>query len=429
MSILEHAMIRAPLPNRPAKIIPLLALCLVVIVSFLALAMDGGRLYSERRNVQAGADAAALAAAAEIHQNFGTYQGLDPMGTAKASALTTAKANGFNNDGTNSIVTVNIPPLTGIHTGMAGYAEVIIRYNETRSFSNIFAAGPIPVKARAVACGAGASDIGILILDPSLSDACEIDGNVNILNGGKVYVNSDDPAGTKVANTSKLWCGGLNLVGGLDNQGSITYYNGGGLKTGVKPLADPLANIPEPTPAGMTNFGKVTIYSDKTLDPGVYTDLIINSGNVKLNPGIYYFDNGGSLQLNGGKLSGNGAMIFDGTGGDNILHPAKGPVNITPPSSGPYQGISFWIPRAQTKEVHIESTYDLTMPGTWYAQGGEYDIRPDGSNTTFNIGNYICDQAEWGQGFGGSGVNGKSNGIMNFNPATAAPTKKVALVE
>ena len=77
-------------------------------------------------------------------------------------------------------------------------------------------------------------------------------------------------------------------------------------------------------------------------------------------------------------------MIFDNTGGDNVLNTASGPVNITPPTptsggswptgttSSTYNGISFWVPRAVTSEVHIISTSNVTMPGTWYAQGGEF---------------------------------------------------------
>ena len=83
--------------------------------------------------------------------------------------------------------------------------------------------------------------------------------------------------------------------------------------------------------------------------------------------------------------------------------------------------------RAYTGEVHTESSYNLTMPGTWYAQGGEYDIRPDGPSTTFNIGNYIADQAEWGQGYDNS--QNKSNGIINMNPTTGVPTLRPRLVE
>ncbi len=83
-------------------------------------------------------------------------------------------------DAGKSIVTVNIPPASGPFTGKAGYAEVIITYYQQRGFSTIFGSNNLPVKARAVARGS-TGNIGILILDPVISDSAEIDGNVNIL--------------------------------------------------------------------------------------------------------------------------------------------------------------------------------------------------------------------------------------------------------
>ena len=66
------------------------------------------------------------------------------------------------------------------------------------------------------------------------------------------------------------------------------------------------------------------------------------------------------------------------------------------------------------------------MSGTFYAQQGEFDFRPDGSDTVFNMGNYICDQMEAGQGYSSGG---KSNGQIRLNPGTAASTQRPTLVE
>ncbi|HET6882985.1 MAG TPA: pilus assembly protein TadG-related protein [Pirellulales bacterium] len=418
----------------------LVAISLVALIGIAAIALDGGLLLDNHQRTQAAADAAAMAAAVDLANQYAAGgDGSDPTGKAKTSAQTNAAGNGYNNDGTSSVVTVNIPPTSGNYVGKAGYAEVIVQYNQKRGLSGIFGASALPVSARAVAKGI-TGNIGILILDPSINDSCEIDGNVNILSGGQIYVNSTASGSCVLANTAKLSCGGLNLAGTLQSSGSVSYTNGGGLNYYSTPVADPLANIPEPTTAGLTNHNDVNINSNRTLDPGIYHNITIGPGGapvVTLNPGIYYLSSGGSLKLNGGSLKGTGVMFFDDTGGDSFLNKAMGPVDITPPtsssggtwptgtSSSTYSGISFWIPRNQTKEVHVESAFSLTMPGTWYAQGGEFDIRPDGSSTVFNIGNYICDQAEWCQGYGG----GKSDGIINMNPATAVATLRPTLVE
>ena len=264
--------------RRRGAVVVLVAVLLIVIISVVAIAWDAGLLLDNRRSVQAAADAAALAAADELFENYGTNNGVDPAPSypAQASALATAAANGYSNDGVTSVVTVNIPPTSGNFVGKAGYAEVIVQFNQKRGFSRIFGSGDLPVQARAVARGIP-GNVGLLILDPTISDSCEIDGNVSIQNGGQIWVNSTDAAATQVASTSKLTTGGLDLVGGLQNNGSITYTNGGGLQTGVSPMPDPLASIPEPTTAGLTNYGSVTVTTDTTLSPGIYTNIIIQA--------------------------------------------------------------------------------------------------------------------------------------------------------
>src|SRR5205807_8502251 len=178
----------------------------------------------------------------DLFQNSAVNGGSDPSGTAAASALATASANGYTNDGITSVVTVNIPPQTGDYVGKAGFAEVIVQYNLKRGFSAIWGNGTLAVTARAVASGLP-GNVGILILNPSIPYSLEIDGNLRILNDGKITVNSTDSSATQVASTATLVCGGLNLVGGLNSNGSITYTNGGGVTTGIAPVADPLAKI------------------------------------------------------------------------------------------------------------------------------------------------------------------------------------------
>src|SRR5579871_1396830 len=112
--------------------------------------------------------------------------------------------------------------------------------------------------------------------------------------------------------------------------------------------------------------------------------------------------------------------------GDKFDLKQSGPVDLTPPTTGPYKGISFFQPRDDTQEIHIESISNVKMSGTFYAHSGEFDFRPDGASTTFNMGNYICDQMEAGQGYSSSG---KSNGQINLNPGTAAPSQRPMLVE
>src|SRR5207245_2293908 len=116
----------------------LVAISLTAIIGVVAIALDAGLLLDNRRAAQAAADAAALAAADDLFVNYGTNNGLDPHNDAQNSALATAAANGFNNDGVTSVVSVSIPPASGPFKGKAGYAEVIVQFNQSRGFSSLF---------------------------------------------------------------------------------------------------------------------------------------------------------------------------------------------------------------------------------------------------------------------------------------------------
>ena len=438
--------------KRRGTVAPLVAVSLVAMIGVVAIAVDGGLLLDNHRRVWAAADASALAAADDLFRNYLINKGLDPAGTAKASALSTAAANGYSNDGVNSVVTVNIPPTSGNFVGKPGYAEVIIEFNQRRFFSSIFGSGNLPVTARTVAAG-HTGNIGILILDRHMQGALEIRGNVNLLNDGQLYSNSDNTTPNDAASQGAtgsvfvgsnltLKAGGINVFNSLVNNGTVTYTGGGGLSQYSTPVPDPLATLPEPTTAGLPNHGSVTVSSNTTLQPGIYKSITINSGNVTMAPGLYYIAQGGSFSLNSGSLQGTGVMIVNNTQNDSVFgwtNPAKGAINLTPPtdtsggtwpagtSSSTYAGVGMWVPRTWNQEVHFQSDHNATVSGTWYAQGAEYDVRANGSSVVFNLGNYICDLGEWNQKIGGGANAG--TGTINIDPGTAAPTLRPTLVE
>src|ERR1700738_3819022 len=125
------------LPGRQGGITVWLVLGLAGILGILALGMDGGRMQEERRRAQATADAAALAAAANLYENWWLYHGHDNNNAAQDAALKAAAANGYANDGTTSVVTVNIPPTQGAFAGQAECVEVIAEYRLGATFGKI----------------------------------------------------------------------------------------------------------------------------------------------------------------------------------------------------------------------------------------------------------------------------------------------------
>jgi hypothetical protein len=422
---------RKPSRSRPrrAHLSALVAVSLIAVIGFGALTLDGGMQYRSRRRVQAATDAAALAAAVDLYKNYATNSGTDPSGTARQSAVTTATALGYPNSG-NSTVTVNIPPLSGLYVGSVGYAEVIISSNQTSYFSALWGNRTLSTSARAVSRGKLIpGNQGIIILDPTISDSLEIDGKLTILNQGHILVNSTDAAAVQFSNVANLVAGEIDVVGtpGVTiNKGGV---NGAAVKPGVTPVSDPLAAIPEPNPATQTYYGSPNLKSNTTLQPGAYQQIqTANNIDVIMAPGVYTIGwngksaGGGGIQMGtGATLTGTGVMIYN-LSGDSIKFDNAGPINLTAPTSGPYTGISFFQPRSVTQEIHLRSLNNITMSGTFYAQTGEFDFRPNGT-AVFNMGQYICDQMEACQGDSGTGDN--STGTVILNPGNAAPTQRV----
>src|SRR6516162_6587664 len=279
---------------RRGTIAVLAALCLTGILGFAALSLDAALLHHDRRAAQAAADSA------------------DPAGAAVNEALAAAAANGFTNDGVNSTVTVNIPPLSGDHVGQAGYVEVIVLQFQQRAFSAIWASDPVPVKARAVARGLWVPvNNGIIVLDPTSSGSLSSNGGSSVTTNAKVIVDSNSPTATVVTGGGALTAPEFDITGvpGTSTSGGGTIS--GTILDGQVPTPDPLAYLPEPDPSTLTVQSTKTVklqnQGSLSLQPGVYTGGIqVTGGNLTLAPGIYYMDTGGFT------FSGNGNLTAAG---------------------------------------------------------------------------------------------------------------------
>jgi|SRR6516225_5231411 len=78
--------------RRRGMVATLVCLVLVTLLGLTALAVDGGLMQDSKRRVQAAADAAALAAATKLYQNYNaiTTSNPDPGGGAVSAAQTSA---------------------------------------------------------------------------------------------------------------------------------------------------------------------------------------------------------------------------------------------------------------------------------------------------------------------------------------------------
>jgi Flp pilus assembly protein TadG len=422
--------------RRQGTIAALVALCLLILLGVAAVTIDGGMLLAERRHAQATADAAALAAADDLLQNYLRSNGID-SGTARASAVTTACANGYTS--TNSVVTVNLYPASyqgGPHAGTPvppGYAEVTVTYHHSRFFSAIWGTGAIPVSARAVARGQWVpAPAGLLLLDPSASGALTATGNGSVtVTNAAIHVNSNS--------ASAIVTAGTNAVITDTNAPIFVTGNPGTMGSGTvsptpipsqPPTPDPLRFLPEPCRPPAATVPKPDTNGIIQLQPGYYTsDLKFQaSDKVNMAPGIYYIDT--AFTINGSPesyLTGSNVMLFLGPNGSLSLA-GNGTVTLSPPNypandaNSIYNGITVFEQRTSSHQIDITGNGKFNITGTVYAPGAL--VKVSGNGSTDALGSqYITKQLH--------NVGGGNSGSVTiaYNAGTVGRTRRLNLVE
>jgi hypothetical protein len=389
-------------PPRPGVMVVWLVLALVTIISVVALALDGGRMLAERQHVQATADASALAAAGILYQQYTTDNGLDLQGNAQAAALQMATANGITN-GTNAVITVNIPPSSGDFQSMPGYAEVIIAEQMSPAFSRIFGANALTIRARAVARGIKKGQVnGVYVLQSTGGGTFHINDQTAVTVNGPVYVNSNGGSALQIDGKGTLTAESISVTGTWNTPaGSVTTTNPPGTspKTGP-PVSDPLGALPVPSTVGVPvqSTNTLNVKTTMTIDPGIYVGgiKVTNPGNLTMNPGVYIIQ-GGGFTIGGSPttVTGTGVMIYNtGTGANGagtgaINFDPKCDVSLSPPTSGPYTGISIFQDRASNQNMTIQFNNNKNIAGAIYAPAAPIKFQGQALGTTDFLGSSV----------------------------------------
>src|SRR6266516_4800301 len=217
----------------------IIALAAVGLFGFAALAIDGSRVFSDRRHAQNAADTAALAAALSKIR-------ADPPATAdavaEAAGLARAASNGYDN--TNSIVEVHNcaepnlnPPCQGIPAGAdpTEYIQVVIRLKTLTTFARVIGrteiASIVSAIARAVPGGPAPVGGGFALSAMSPHDPNAVYGhgnfNLDIRNSG-VFDNSDDACAFTTSGSAGIYAvdTAFNVVSGVHCQNGFAQLNG-----------------------------------------------------------------------------------------------------------------------------------------------------------------------------------------------------------
>ena len=370
--------------NEKGQALILIAFAAVGLFAFAALAIDGSRVFADKRHAQNAADTSAMAAALARTRGVVNFS---------ASAQTRATSNGYDNNGTSNNVTitptdspVGACPSTGkdikvtitshVSTTFArilGRTEVINVVTAVARSCDIFVKGGVPLFAgnsvystRTTSCGNGVSDKGVYTGGSSQLQlwggglgSASTDGDCLHFPGGNVQLKLSETTPKVCANISSAAPNGTGI-----NYSSISGQDGCGTKNYNVQFDPPPADLGITCPSNAT-------WSGATITPGNYTGTFPPSGVTTLQPGTYCVN--GDFTLNGNaNLTGNGVTIVMNTGG--IRWNGSMTLNLSGPTSGDYKGLVIYAPPSNSSQMTMNGSSNVTLSGTMLAQNAPCDF-------------------------------------------------------
>jgi len=394
----------------------LMAVAMVGMLGFAAVALDGGNIYAEQRRAQSAADNAVLAGAYQY------MRGITSSTTISNSALANAALNDYDNNSTSNWVKFYRPPITGAYVGNTSYMQVVITERVPTALAHLVYQGPFQLTVNAVAYaktgGPPVSGNAIVALAKTGCSIVESNGNGGmVVSGGGIFANSDATG-----------CGnGGSVIDAAGNGSSVTVdppygisvvattnASGGSgtisptVATGASQITtDPLADLDPPN----CGASKGSAPHSGSIGPGSYTDIDA-TGNLTLQPGIYCITSSSNHAVDigpSGVLSGTGIMLYFQYGGMSIQ--GAGPtLNISAPSvtrnpecanlptwNAPntsvchYVGMVIYADRNNTSDIKLEGSAGWSIDGTIYAPASliELDGRSRWTMTGQVLGNTV----------------------------------------
>ncbi len=119
-----------------------------------------------------------------------------------------------------------------------------------------------------------------------------------------------------------------------------------------------------------------------------------------------------------GGISGSNVLVYsDGTG--NISLTGSGNLNLTPPTSGTYQGISLFQERSSNKQISVTAQGNMSVTGTLYAAAAKVTLTGQGNYNNPFGSQWIAYQLV---------VTGSGSFTVDYS-GLATPIRSIQLVE
>ncbi|MDX8527474.1 pilus assembly protein [Mesorhizobium sp. MSK_1335] len=204
----------------------------------------------------------------------------------------------------------------------------------------------------------------VLALDQHADDAVNLQGSTDVaMTGCVIAANSDAADAVNRGGSAVVGAGCVSTVGGTQGltPPSATLSCGAPRENQYASF-DPLADV---VPPAFTLCLPVPNGKTVTLSPGTYCDKTL-SGKITLNPGTYILRNVTIKPGGNGSLSGQGVTIFLMENSQLYIN-ANEQVNLSPPTSGPYAGITIFQAHGNTQALTLNGGSGSVVNGFIYA--------------------------------------------------------------
>ena len=359
--------------DQRGSIAPILAMVMLVATAGAALAVDMARAYALRSDLQAAADAAALAAAVMLP---------DTDAARKAAARAVSR----NLPGHQNLLrpgdftfglwdAANNAVITSANASSA--VKVTVQRKSSRGnginalFAGVLGSGSMDVAASATAGKRGVSCL--IALDPkgkglSLKD----DADLELIECG-AQINATGKDALKVDDDSTLLSDSICIGGAASIKGSAEVSPAP--SEYCPPHPDPLAGLVMPAFGACTDDDveyddeKVTLNAGRVFCGGL---KLKGSSRITLQPGLYVMDNG--------KLEIKDDAVLEGDGVTILLHGEKAELDIkdsaslrlTAPTEGDLQGLLIVQSEGDDKENKWDSDAASELTGVVYLPDGRF---------------------------------------------------------
>jgi Flp pilus assembly protein TadG len=362
------------------------AVAAVPFTGAIGAAIDYSRVTTLRTNMQTALDSTALALAKVATPTMSEVD-------LQKSANDIFNANFVRSDAHNLSVKASFSKDDGGTVTVTGSASTPPRLMNVLGFKSL------PFNAQSKAAVAMDGKVCVLALNPTASSTATTSGSSVVnLTGCSLQDNSDNSTALNLNGGGSITALSVNVTGGISGAASITASS---IMTGATPLRDPYSETNFPAFTGC-DYNNLNVKKQQTLNPGVYCNgFSLNAGaDVTLNPGIYYMDRG-TFTVNGGaSIKGNNVtIVFTSSTGSNYATAninGGATVNLTPPVSGPTQGIVMF----EDRKAPVGLDFKLNGGGSQIIGGAIYLSKgaieyAGGADSSSNCTQMIGDTIKW----------------------------------